>query len=194
MRKVLFSLSLFAIALTASASNPDENEAQESAFEDSRFYLEGTASAKTAYSVNASAATFNVALGAGYFLSPSFSLELGGSYNNINLESDDEVGGGALGALAALVYHKPIGGNLKYIPQLQTEYMHMFIDKYRFNFLEVGLAPLAFEYRADDSNLGIVASIGALGMAFPLGETADTFKPAYIISLNNVSLGLVLYF
>lgn len=199
MRKItiLFACTLLLPLLPGSnavASNPIDDKDQESAYEDSRFYLSGTANAQTAYSVNASAVSYNVALGAGYFLSPSFSIEAGGMYNNINLTSSDEIGGGALGAFGALVYHKPIGGNLKYIPQLQTQYIHMFIEQYRFNFLGVGIAPLAFEYRGDDSSLGITASIGTLGVEFPLSDTADTFKPSYTFNLNSVSLGLVFYF
>ena len=142
----------------------------------------------------ASAGIFNVAIGAGYFLSPWFSIEAGGTYNNLTFDSSDEVGGGSLGGFATLVFHKSIGGNLKYIPQLQTQYSHIFVEQYRFNFLEVGLAPLAFEYRADDSSLGVTASIGSLGVAFPLSDTADTFKPSYTLNLNSVSLGLVFYF
>lgn len=199
MRKItiLFACSLFLPLLpgnAAVASNSIDDKDQESAYEDSRFYLAGTANAQTAFSVNAAAGTFNVALGAGYFLSPWFSIEAGGAYNNITFDSSDEVGGGSLGGFATLVFHKSIGGNLKYIPQLQTQYSHIFVEQYRFDFLEVGLAPLAFEYRADDSSLGVTASIGSLGVAFPLSDTADTFKPSYTLNLNSVSLGLVFYF
>lgn len=199
MRKIsiLFACTLLLPLLPGSnavASNPIDDKDQESAYEDSRFYLAGTANAQTAFSVNASAGIFNVAIGAGYFLSPRFSIEAGGTYNNLTFDSSDEVGGGSLGGFATLVFHKSIGGNLKYIPQLQTQYSHIFVEQYRFNFLEVGLAPLAFEYRADDSSLGVTASIGSLGVAFPLSDTADTFKPSYTLNLNSVSLGLVFYF
>ena len=177
------------------ASTPSGvSDSPEFADEFSKFYLIAGGYAQLAHSGLNSANTYAVSLGAGYHFLPSLSCELGATYEYMHLESDSEVGVGAIGAMAALAYHKTLPGNLKYIPQLEADYLTFSLDNKRFDFVGMTLAPLAFEYRADDSFLGITAGIGEFGVFYPFSGFGDKAKPVYAFSFNKVSLGLVLYF
>lgn len=177
------------------ASNPvSESNSREYADEFSKLYLIAGGSAQLARSAQNSANTFGVALGAGYHFLPSLSCELGASYEYKHLESDAEVGVGGVGVMAALAYHKSIPGNLKYIPQLEADYLTFSVDNNRFNFVGMALVPLAFEYREEDSFVGITAGIGEFGVFYPISGFVDKAKPVYVFSFNQVALGLVVYF
>lgn len=179
----------------ASATNPvGESGPQETIDDYSRFYLNAGGQVDLALSTVNNTNTLTVALGAGYHLSRSFSCELGIAYNTVRLESDVEVKGGLKGLMSALVYHKDIPGNLKYVPQLEVDYLTGTIGKTKLGFAGVTLVPLAFEYREDDSSLGITAGIGEFGAYFPFSGIADKSGPVYVFGFNNVSLGLVFYF
>lgn len=188
-------LLLLSSASSAVASNLlRESNPQESADEFSKFYLIAGGHAHLARSVVNSANSFSVALGAGYHFLPSFSCELGASYGNLNLESDVDAKGHMTGVMAAFVYHKTIPGNLKYIPQLEVDYLTGSVQKNRVGLVGMAVAPLAFEYRDDDSFVGITAGIGEFGVFYPVSGFVDKSKPVYVFSLNDVSLGIVLYF
>ena len=177
------------------ASNPvSESDSREYVDEFSKFYLIAGGSGQLAKNVDNSASSFSVSLGGGYHFTPSLSCELGAAYEFMHLESNAEVGVGGVGVMAVLAYHKSIPGNLKYIPQLETDYLTFSIDNNRFNFVGLSLAPLAFEYRDEDSFVGFTAAIGELGVFYPISGFADKAKPVYVFSFNQVSLGLVVYF
>lgn len=188
-------LLLLSSASSAVASNLlRESNPQESADEFSKLYLIAGGSAQLARSAQNSANTFGVSLGAGYHFLPSLSCELGASYEYMHLESDAEVGVGGVGVMAALAYHKSIPGNLKYIPQLEADYLTFSVNNNRFNLVGISMVPLAFEYREEDSFVGITAGIGEFGVFYPISGFADKAKPVYVFSFNQVSLGLVVYF
>lgn len=194
----LFVCSALGILLSVSsvfASKPvTESYSQAPDDEFSKLYLIAGGYAQLVRSVQNSANTYAVSLGAGYHFKPSFSCELGATYTYMHLESDAKVGVGAKGVMAALAYHKTIPGDMKYIPQLEADFMTFSIDNDRFDFVGMSIAPLAFEYRASDSFLGITAGIGEFGVFYPISGFTDQTKPVYVLSFNKVSLGVVVYF
>ena len=194
----LFVCSVFGILSSFSpvvASNPvGESDPQESVDEFSKFYLIAGGSAQLSHGPMSSSSVFGVSLGAGYHFSPSFSCELGCAYENLILESDANAEGGMTGVSACFVYHRNISGNLKYIPQFQVDYLTGSVNKRHLSLAGVAIAPLAFEYREDDSFVGITASFGSFGVYYPVSGFTGNSKPVYVLSLNDVSLGLVLYF
>lgn len=159
-----------------------------------RFYLVAGGQAEMASSSLNNSNNIAVSLGAGYHFSRSFSCELGVAYNTFRLESNTEVKGGLTGLMSAFVYHKDMPGNLKYVPQLELDYLTGSIEKNRLGLAGVTVVPLAFEYRGNNSSLGIIAGIGEFGVYFPVSGFADKSGPVYVFGFNNVSLGLVYYF
>lgn len=144
--------------------------------------------------------SFTFALGAGYSISPKFSLELGAEFSNMSMQTDEESHYSSMGLAASLVYHHRMKGNLYYVPQVEFDYLDFQIEDNRIGFVALGISLLALEYRGKDSMWGIRGSLGELGIAFPTGDKADLgafqmeFGPIYVISLNRVSLGIVRYF
>ena len=72
--------------------------------------------------------------------------------------------------------------------------MNYSIESSSFDYVVLSLAPLAFEFRADDSMWGFQAGIGNFGVAYPVGNTVSVNNPLYVISFNQISLGIVRYF
>lgn len=190
-RILLLVLWLLPSASPLFASNPI---GEESADEFSKFYLIAGGTAQLSHSASGSNSLFGASLGAGYRFLPSFSCELAGSYSNLILESDADAKAGMAGVSACFVYHRSIAGNLKYIPQLQVDYMIGSVNKNRLCLAGVAISPLSFEYREDDSFVGITASVGSLGVYYPISGFASKSNPVCLLNLNDVSLGLVLYF
>jgi len=144
--------------------------------------------------------SFTFALGAGYSISPKFSLELGAEFSNMSMQTDEESHYTSKGLAASLVYHHRMKGNLYYVPQVEFDYLKFQIEDNSLGFVALGISLLALEYRGKDSMWGIRGSLGEIGIAFPTGDKADLgafqmeFGPLYVISLNRVSLGIVRYF
>ena len=124
------------------------------------------------------------------FISPAFATNpIEESGNRFYLVA----GGQAEMAISSLNNSNNIG-NLKYVPQLELDYLTGSIEKNRLGLAGVTVVPLAFEYRGNNSSLGIIAGIGEFGVYFPVSGFADKSGPVYVFGFNNVSLGLVYYF
>ncbi|MBO6078728.1 MAG: hypothetical protein J6P66_08260 [Bacteroidaceae bacterium] len=161
---------------------------------DSDAYLLLGGEADFAYSAKSSSSSFVLALGVGYFVTPSLSLELGGSYSSTSYVSDPDIKVIGKSLSASLAYHLPLARNLYYVPEFEVDYLNYSADATDFNFMCLALAPLMVEYRADDSMWGFRAGIGEFGMAFPVAGTAAPLKSLYSVNLNSVSLVFVKYF
>ena len=157
-------------------------------------YVLAGGSAKLANTVNAKSSSYSVGVGAGFFLSPSFSLDLSATLSSSSMDYNENVN--VIGKSVALsgVYHRHITGNLFYIPQIEAGYMNFSVEHDKFDFVSLALAPLAFEYRAEGSSWGFQASLGAAGIVFPVAGAVKDYKSIYLIDLNTVNLGVVYYF
>lgn len=162
---------------------------------DSPFYL--LASGLADYSIvnDSELKSFLFAFGAGYYFKPRFSFEIGGIISSSSaLVSKSDVKVISKGLAANLSCHLKLKGNLTYIPELEFDYMNYSIESSSFDYVVLSLAPLAFEFRADDSMWGFQAGIGNFGVAYPVGNTGSVNNPLYVISFNQISLGIVRHF
>lgn len=178
-------------ANNARSSQPESTPAD---YDDSPLYLWGGGELELARANHEGSHSITLDLGAGYSLSPRFSVELGGMYSSSSVDTNTDVSIICKGIGSSLVFHHPMKGNLQYIPQLQFQYLNYKVESFSFNFAGAVLVPLALQYRADDSMWGFQLSAGDFGVVFPLGDTANHIKPLYVLSLNSISLGIVKYF
>lgn len=147
-----------------------------------------------AYSAKSSSSSFVLALGLGFFVTPSLSLELGGSLSSSSIVSDPDITVNGKGLSASLAYHRPLARNLYYVPEFEVDYLNYSAEATNLKYMCLALAPLMVEYRADDSMWGFRAGIGELGIAFSVGGTAAPLKSLYSVNLNSVSFVFVKYF
>ena len=161
---------------------------------ESNVYLTLGGMADFAYSAKSNSSSLVLALGVGYYVTPSLSLELGGSYSSSSLASYPDIKVNGMGVSASIAYHLPLARNLYYVPQFEVDYYNYSSDASKFNFVGMALVPLIVEYRADDSVWGFRAGIGEVGIAFPVSGTDVPLKSLYSVNLNSVSLGFVKYF
>ena len=130
------------------------------------------------------ASTYSV--GAGFLISPKWFLEVGGSFLISSMSSDKVVA--STGSLSFIHNHSINDNNLFWIPKYELNYTG--ITNADFNFVSLGLTPLAFEYRF--RSYAFQFSVGKFGMIVPLEEGSKAFS--VFSSFDSVSMGLVAYF
>ena len=163
--------------------------------QDSPFYLSASGMAQLSRSIGNGAKTYSAGLSAGYFISPSFTFEVGVSAahesqeaNSKDISSESNTFG------IAFTYRRHFVNNLTYMPQLSIQFQHLSVYDNSFDILIPTIIPIAFEYRDDDSKWGFQVGIGHIGWGIPLSKNFTDSEPAFIYSLNRIQVGVVKYF